>query len=208
MGNLVLGAISVASNGMKPLNDLANGQVGAGSINSAAAGSLAAKLLDEKNKLQNKAKLDPNKQKSLSKQIEGSLIAAGAGQPSPIQIQSSLPMNMSGGDAARALEKELGDGRSFEQIGGSPALAQPGNATPGDAEGFSLGTPDAAAISENQLAEAMAQDLNYGQNDITKSDSNIFDIVTNRYQRSGMRRLFDDDAKAEPEKANKNDISQ
>jgi hypothetical protein len=208
MGNLGLGAISVASNGMKPLNDLANGQIGAGSINGSALLNGAARLLDQKNKLADKKKLDPNKLKKMAKDFQKSIMTSGAGAPSPLASNSSaLPMNMSAADAAAALEKELGSGRDFEQIKGSPALAQPGNSTPGDVEGFSLGTPDAAAPMDNQLAEAMAQDLNYGQNDITKSDSNIFQILTNRYQRSGMRRLFDDDAKAAPEQANKTDIS-
>ncbi len=208
MGNLGLGAISVASNGMKPLNDLANGQIGAGSINGAALLSGAARLLDQRNKLADKMKLDPNKQKKMAQDFQKSIMTAGAGTPSPLASNSSpLPMNMSASDAARALEKELGGGNSFGQVSGSPAIAQPGNSTPGDVEGFSLGTQEPAAVSETQIAEAMAQDLNYNQNDITKSDSNIFDIVTNRYQRSGMRRLFDEDAKATPEKANKNDIS-
>ncbi len=208
MGNLGLGAISVASNGMKPLNDLANGQIGAGSINGAALLSGAARLLDQRNKLADKMKLNPNKRKKLAQDFEKSIMTAGAGAPSPLaSSSSSLPMNMSAADAASALEKELGGTRDFEQIKGSPAMAQPGNSNPGDIEGFSLGTPDAIAPTDNQLAEAMAQDLNYGQNDITKSDSNIFQILTNRYQRSGMRRLFDENANATPEKANKNDIS-
>lgn len=209
MGNLGVGAISVASNGMKPLNDLANGQIGAGSINGAALLSGAARLLDQKKKLEDKMKLDPRKQKKAAQDFERSIMTAGAGAPSPLASNNSpLPMNMSPADAAAALEKELGDGRSFEQVSGSPALAQPGNSSPVDAEGFSLGIDNPAPIStDSQLAEVMAQDLNYGQNDITKSDSNLFQILTNRYQRSGMRRLFDDKSKVVPEPANQTDIS-
>ncbi len=208
-GSLGVGAISSVAGGLQPLNDLSTGNIAAGSINPSAAGNLAARLLDEKNKLAGQAKLDPKKQKDLSKQIEGSLIAAAAGQPSPIQDSSSLPMNMSASQAAQALEKELGAERSFERVSGSPALGQPGNSTPGDEAGFSLGTAEPISTTEEtQLAEVMKQDLNYGQADITKSDSNIFQILTNRYQRSGMRRLFDENQKAAPEPANKNDISQ
>jgi hypothetical protein len=205
-GNLGLGSISVASSGMKPLNDLANGQIGAGSINGSAAGSLAAKLLDESNKLKSKAGVDPKKQKALSKQIEDSLIASGAGIPSPIQNSSPLPMNMTPTQAAQALENDLGSGRSFEQVNGSPAIAQPGSAKAVDGGGFTLTNPE-AVTTDQQVAEAMKQDLNYGQNDITKSDSNLFQILTNRYQRSGMRRLFDDEGKMAADQANKNDIS-
>lgn len=211
-GSLGLGAISVATNGMQPLNDLANGSIGAGSINGAAAIQGAARLLDQKTKLQNKAKLDPKKEKALSKQIQDSIIASGAGAPVVASGSSSdLPLNMSASDAAAALEKELGnEGRSFENVNGSPAVAQPGSSNPGDVEGFKLDSEEqpAAIDTSAQVAEVMAQDLDYGKSDITKSDSNIFKILSNRYQRSGMRRLFDEEGKATAEPANKNEISQ
>lgn len=207
-GSLGIGAISVASNGLQPLSDLTNGQIGAGNINGSAAGNLAARLLDEKNKLASKAKLDSKKQSNLSKQIEGALITSAAGQPSPIQDSAPLPFNMSPSAAAEALEKELGSERSFERIGGPPALAQPGDSSPGDEQGFSLGTSEEpVATTETQVAEAMTQNLDYGQNDITKSDSNIFNILSNRYQRSGMRRLFDENNNSKPEPAARSDIA-
>jgi hypothetical protein len=116
-------------------------------------------------------------------------------------------MNMTPAQAAQQLEKELG-GRSFESIKGSPAVAQPGNANPGNDPGFSLGMPGAAApTTDQQVAEVMGQDFNYGQNDITKSDSNLFQILSNRYQRSGMRRLFDDKQTTAADPANKKDIT-
>jgi hypothetical protein len=39
----------------------------------------------------------------------------------------------------------------------------------------------------------MGQELDTGNNDINSgSTTNIFDVLSNRYQRSGMRRLFND----------------
>ena len=210
-GNLGLGAISVASNGMKPLNDLVNGQIGAGSINGAAALSSAARLLDKKNELANKSRLDPKNSAKIAKDFQNAIVTAGAGTSTQSGSSSApLPMNLSAADAMKAIEKQLGDeGRSFENINGSPALAQPGSSNTGDVEGFKLDTEEPAAIDTSaQVAEVMAQDLNYGQSDVTKSDSNLFQILSNRYQRSGMRRLFDDEGKAAPEPASKNEISQ
>lgn len=209
--SLGLSSLSGATNGLQPMSQITTGQLGAGSLNGAATLNAAASLLDTKKKLETQLK-DPNivaKNAKIASQFEGALIAAAGGATAP-DIGSSLPMNMTPTQAAQALEKELSNAdRSFEQVSGSPALATPGNATPGESVDFSLGTEQpAAATTESQLAEVMAQDLNYGQNDITKSDSNIFKILSNRYQRSGMRRLFDEEGKTKAEEANKNDISQ
>ena len=211
-GNLGLGAISVASNGMKPVNDLANGNVGAGSINGAAALQAAARLLDQKKQLENKAKLNPNAQRKLASQIEKAIMTSGAGAANPLaSSQSSLPMNMSPSDAAKALEKELsGEGRSFESINGAASVGQPGADAVEDGGGFSLeNTQEQPVVSGDteKLAEVMNQDFNYNNNDVTSSDSNLFQILSNRYQRSGMRRLFDDEGKTAPEAAAKTDIT-
>jgi VCBS repeat-containing protein len=209
--SLGLGSISAATNGLTPLNDLAGGNISAAQLNGSASLNTAARLLDQKKELEKKLN-DKNlarKQSNLAKEIEGSLIAGAAGQPSPLALDSNLPLNMSASQAAQALERELGAERSFERVSGSPAIGQPGNSNPGAEAGFSLGVEEPTAISqETQLAEVMKQDLNYNQADITKSDSNIFQILTNRYQRSGMKRLFDESEKTSPEPANKNDISQ
>ncbi len=209
VSNLGIGAISAANAGLTPTNDIASGKIAAGDLNGAATLGTAARLLTGKKDLEKKLKLDPKKLSKLTKDIEGALIAGGAGTPSPLMADSSLPMNMSPSQAAQALEKELGGERSFERVSGSPAVGQPGNSTPGDDAGFSLGTAEPVAPSQDsQLAEVMKQDLNYDQADITKSNSNLFQILSNRYQRSGMRRLFEENEKPTPEASNKNDINQ
>lgn len=209
ISNLGIGAISAATSGLQPLNDISNGNIAPASINGAAALGNAARLLDSTKKLE-KSLRDPAiaaKKSKLAQQIEGALITAGAGVPlTPMGNNESL--NLSPSQAAGALEKELSTERSFERVSGSPAIGQPGDSTPGDETGFSLGVAEPIVPSqESQLAEVMNQDLNYEQADITKSDSNIFQILTNRYQRSGMKRLFDESEKSSPEPANKNDIS-
>ncbi len=210
VANLGIGAISAANAGLTPTNDIASGKIAVGDLNGAATLGTAARILAGKKDLEKKLKIDPNKKAKLTNAIEGALIAGGAGTPSPLLGDSSLPMNMSPSQAAQALEKELGGQRSFERVSGSPAVGQPGNSAPGNDPGFSLGSAEPVAPTEEaQLAEVMKQDLNYDQADITKSNSNLFQILSNRYQRSGMRRLFDENEKAAPaEASNKNDITQ
>lgn len=210
-GNLGVGAISVASNGLKPVNDLANGNVGAGNINGAAILQGAARLLDKKNELAKKAGIDPKKSEKLARDFEKDIMTSAGGATLPSRSASNLPLNMSPSDAARALEKELNnEGRSFENIGGAPALAQPGSKAVEDDGGFKFENPEqpAGPTDADKLAEVMKEDYNYNNNDITKSDSNIFNILSNRYQRSGMRRLFDENGKAAPDAAAKSDIAQ
>lgn len=201
VGNLGLGAISIASNGTKSVNDLSSGNIGAGSVNGAAALSGAVRMLDKKKELEAKLKVDPAKQKKIAADFEKGIMTAAAGMPNRGGGSSSgLPFNMSSSQAAAALEKELQkSGSDFEQASGSPALAQPGNSAVEDA-GFVIDSPTAAESTDAQVAEVMATELDYGQSDITQSNTNIFEIVSNRYQRSGMKRLFEEPVKAEAEK--------
>lgn len=201
VGNLGLGAISIASNGTKSVNDLSSGNIGAGSVNGAAALSGAARMLDKKNELESKLKVDPAKQKKIAADFEKGIMTAAAGMPNRGGSSGSgLPFNMSSSQAAAALEKELQkSGSDFDQVSGSPALAQPGNSAVDDA-GFVIETPSATESTDEQVAEVMATELDYGQSDITQSNTNIFEIVSNRYQRSGMKRLFEESVRAEDAK--------
>jgi hypothetical protein len=55
----------------------------------------------------------------------------------------------------------------------------------------------------------MNKELDMDQADINKgSDTNLFEVLSNRYQRSGMRRLFDVEGKTEADKPAKTDINQ
>ena len=67
------------------------------------------------------------------------------------------------------------------------------------------GTDSAQEIDD--LANVMKKDYNF--NDINDNPgNNIFKIITNRYQRSGLRRLFDDKGVSKADEANESDINQ
>jgi hypothetical protein len=67
---------------------------------------------------------------------------------------------------------------------------------------------DQAAQQEAQVAEVMGKNLDYGGTDINNSSkANIFEVLTNRYQRSGMKRLFDENNSAPVEAPSKTEIN-
>ncbi len=199
-------ALNIVGNGLRPANDFMNGNLAAAEIDSASATSGAIRALDAKKALVNK--LPKNKQKELrdiTSKEEQNLIEGGKSISALPMASNNSPLPLTPSEAARELEKEIRGARKFEAASSSTAIATPGN----DGSEFSLSNEASVAPTTDQkLAEVMTQYLNYGQNDITKSDTNIFNILSNRYQRSGMRRLFDEDGKASPEAANKTDISQ
>lgn len=64
-----------------------------------------------------------------------------------------------------------------------------------DFSGVGSGGPAGGVVMDQQMAAAMDKALTNSNSDInTDSDTNIFDIVSSRYQRSGMRRLFGGEA--------------
>lgn len=53
----------------------------------------------------------------------------------------------------------------------------------------------------------MKQDLDYGGSDINHGTSaSIFEVLSNRYQRSGLRRLFDEEGQIQADKPADSDI--
>lgn len=205
------GTMSVLSSSLAPLNGIANGSVDAANINSAALENQAArakKLLDnlENSKAGKKIKAAKNKE---AKKIESGLMTAARGiNPAPALAGSSSSFPSNPGDAARMLENELATNIPTGIGGGAGTLAAPTNQAPEQAFDFGL-TQDQLAAQETQIAELMKENLDYGANDINQgSNTNIFEVLSNRYQRSGMRRLFDEEGKTKADAPAKSDIVQ
>jgi hypothetical protein len=72
-------------------------------------------------------------------------------------------------------------------------ISEDGTSVPSGSDSGSLEaleSPAAIDPSDEKLAEAMGSEYDMGNNDInTDSSTSIFDIVSNRYKRSGIRRL-------------------
>jgi hypothetical protein len=208
---LSTGTLSTVTTGLAPLAALSNGTLESTNLSAATLGSNALKIMDANKNLENKI-LTP-KQKDdkakLTAAFQNSAMQAGAGVPSNLLGSSSgLPTNP--GEAALMLEKDLKEtatnsssvNRSGETVGISS-----GNEKSTELE-FGL-TNEQAAAQETQIAEVMKENLDYGTNDINKGPStNIFEVLTNRYQRSGMRRLFDEKGKTKADVPSTTDVTQ
>ncbi|PJB52855.1 MAG: hypothetical protein CO099_10330, partial [Bdellovibrio sp. CG_4_9_14_3_um_filter_39_7] len=63
---------------------------------------------------------------------------------------------------------------------------------------FSMGDDGGSNNGNNQVLNYMDKDYNYKNNDIVQRDDlSIFDVISNRYSTSGMRRLFGDGESSE-----------
>lgn len=206
------GTLGLISSSTSPLNQLTSGQIAAGSVNGAAAVSNALKLLDQAKKSQAKVpELANGKGDKLARDMAGSLIASSAGGSAPqlSSPSSGNPFSLSPSQAAASLEKEFKDAETgVASVKSGGFVPQPG-AGKVDDFGLEFGmTPTQLAADQNTLSQ-MNQNLDFGQNDINNSSTtNLFEVLSNRYQRSGMRRLFDDEGRMAADPAAKTDITE
>lgn len=135
-----------------------------------------------------------------SNRIGSSPLASSGGFDS---LGDSMMQAKSPEEALAAIKQEIG--RVETSTGGSVS----GTRSSEEQLNFGLGggTPSGGVtIDEGQLAAVMENSLANGNSDISSSNGNIFQILSNRYQRSGMRRLFG--AESLPlEDANESDIN-
>jgi hypothetical protein len=185
------GSFKMISAGSSPAQDLLNGNIGGGDI-ADSAGINAARIQQAANDML--GKIDPKAMKEkngFGSALEKGLMASGAGL-SMGSGGGSTPMPNSPASAAAALDKEIQENKEDEITKSGNAAAAGGDFNPTEEPEFGM-TEDQAADQEIEIAEVMGQELDTGNNDINSgSTTNIFDVLSNRYQRSGMRRLFND----------------
>lgn len=191
-GGFSPGSFKMIGAGSAPAQDLFNGNVGGGDI-ADSAGINAARM--QKAATDMLAKIDPKAAKaknSFAAGLEKGLISSGAGlSMGSGGGGSSLPSSPAA--AAAALDKEIKDSKDEDAIttaGGDSSPAVP--FTSEEQPEFGL-TEAAANEQEIEIAEVMGQELDTGNSDInTGSSTNLFEVLSNRYRRSGMKRLSDD----------------
>lgn len=208
---LSLGTNNMLNGAIAPLNGVTSGSIDAANLDSASLASQAAKVTALGKELdKNKALQGVNKNKDkASLQLKKDLARGAASMNSGNFLGSSSGSGMptNAGEAARMLEKEIADQAPITGVSGGETIAAGSDSSEQPLE-FGL-TGDQLAAQESQIAEVMKEDLDYGGNDINQgSKTNIFEVLSNRYQRSGMRRLFDEKGVTKPEAAAKTDITQ
>lgn len=207
------GSLGLISSSTSPLNQLTSGQIAAASVNGDASVGNALKLLDQAKKMQKKIPaLAGAKGDKLARDMAGSLIASSAGASAPqlSSPSSGNPFSLSPSQAAASLEKELKDADTgIAAVKGGGYVPQPGGAGKADDFGLEFGMTQTQLAADQTKLSDMNKGLDFGQNDINNSsDTNLFEVLSNRYQRSGMRRLFDESGKLPADPAAKTDITE
>jgi hypothetical protein len=210
MQGISAGTLTMLNSGLGPMNSLTSGDASLGQIGSTNPGSTAIRMLSAVDKLlgskpmaKHKGLLDKG-----AKELTTSMNQAVAQIPQQSLASSgsgALPTNAK--EAAKMLEKELAPPTTANAVDGNQGTI----ATPTGSEEkmpeFGL-SEEQAALQESQIAEVMDKNLDYGGTDINNAPSaNIFEVLTNRYKRSGMRRLFDENNKTPAEAPSKSDIN-
>lgn len=201
------GSFKMISAGSAPAQDLFNGNLGGGDI-ADSAGINAARIKAAADDML--AKIDPKgaKEQSLfASGLEKGLLVSGGGLSMGGSSGASLPTSPAG--AAAALDKELKEEKEAEiTTSGSSSSPTADFAPPEEQPEFGM-TEDQAAEQDIEIAEVMGQELDTGNNDINSgSTTNIFDVLSNRYQRSGMRRLFNEEGKAPADAPDKSELTE
>lgn len=200
-------AFKMINAGAGPADGLFNGVTSAGDITDSATIN-AARIQKAANDMV--AKMDPqvSKQKdNYASGLEKSLIAS-AGGLSMNGSNNRSPLPSSPAAAASALDKELKENSSDIDVTTAGIQDKGG----GGFDSVDEPTPEFGMNGEQiesqdiEIAEVMSQEVDFGSNDIKGSDSNIFEVLSNRYQRSGMRRLFEDQIKTKADEASNTDI--
>lgn len=205
------GTMSMLGQSLAPVNGIANGSIDAANLNGAALANQAAKMADLVKKIEGSKGMEAYKKNKgkLEAKLRSDLARGAASLPANSMLGGGSGSNMPSNpkDAALMLEKEL-DQPLPTGVAGNDQIMAPGNSASEPALEFGM-TADQLAEQEGQIAEVMNQNLDYGGNDINQgSKTNIFDVLSNRYQRSGMRRLFDEKGTTEAEKPAETDIAQ
>jgi len=197
-GGIALGSLPSTINGLN------NGTISGTNIDSAAMGTMAAnynRMRDQiaaKNPSIKAANIKAEQQGKRLMAALRSQIAASPGMASaPSSSFDDSASFMNAKNPQEALEKIKQDINTVAApVSGSAGRRGGQSGDDLDLSGLTGGAPSGGVtIDESQLAQVMEQGMQSGNSDInTNSDSNIFDILSNRYQRSGMPRLFGGEA--------------
>ena len=210
ISGLSTGTFSMLSSPLSAIDSISNGTTDTATVNGDAAVSNAMRIMDATDKLANaKGAEEVKKAKAGSKALENSLITGAAGvNPGLASSSSGGLAGLSPKQAAAMLEKEL-DGNTIGAVSGNAGSMSPNSDGGGETPQLDFGmSGDQFNAQQGQVAEVMKENFDYGTNDINEgSKTNIFEVLSNRYQRSGMRRLFDEKGETKSDAPAKTDIT-
>lgn len=208
LSNFNPGSFKMLASATSPLNKIGSGNFDTAGVDADGLVNKAMKLgkaADKISKSKGLEKFNAKKDKAAAA-FEKSLIAKAGGAGSNLLGSNSSSTPLTPAAAIAELEKEFKkeEAASVNTASTDKSLGQP--SAPVEQVDFNFGA-DEMAVQEDQIAEVMNENFDYGQSDINEgSSANIFEVLSNRYQRSGMRRLFDEDGKTKADKPAESDI--
>lgn len=192
------------SEGVSNLNSVASGGLSSGALNQASLDKLAAKVTKARDSMI----------ANLNNQLKGMGQAPVKIDESPILravATTKIPSNIASETKAADLGQISSDNRAASPMAQEIAKAvEASNIKPVNYDGpvanplaksgpnmpkfnFSLDGGSESTQNNTKVMEFMEKNYNYGKNDIVqREDISIFDVISNRYNISGMRRLFGD----------------
>lgn len=197
-------------------DSLLTGQLSGGQLDSSDLNKKALKIRKNIEKLAKKSKYrdtykkaqdtslklqNANKawiKKSFGNNIPRSLASSSLGSSSALPTSAKEIMKTAAKTAAKHKNVTYKDNGALSQ-----------NKTNGKKDlDFDWGTDSAkGGVKIEDVAAVMDKNYAYKGDINTNPANNIFQILSNRYQRSGLRRLFDADGKADADEANESDIN-
>lgn len=203
------GSFKVTGAAFAPVQDMANGTYDPAKISNAKLDQNAARLdaLQKQIEKHPALKAYAKEKDKMQQGMANSLMGAARSLPATMASSGMRSLPASPAEAAKQLEDELSKPALSDESASGGAIAAQAPSSEGSLD-FGISADD-FATQEDQIAEVMNKDFEYGTNDInTGSATNIFEVLSNRYQRSGMRRLFDEQGLTQPEAPAKSDITQ
>ena len=213
LGTLSLGGGMGLTELVKQSNELTTGRLGASELNAANLEQMAARITKAKNKMEADKKFAPTFKKvdklasDFQKAAPALVKKAFASNPellaslgNSISPAASTPKELEGNEKinkalAAISESSLSSGKKSSASSGSQDYD------------FGFGDSSAGGVVIDSANEIMEKDFAI-TGDIHKNpENNIFQILSLRYQRSGLRRLFDAEGKSEADAAGESDIN-
>jgi hypothetical protein len=208
LSNFNPGSFKMLAGATAPINKIGSGNFDTAGVDADGLVNKAMKLgkvADKIAKSKGLEKFNAKKDKAAAN-FEKGLISKAGGAGSNLLGSSNSSTPLTPAAAIAELEKEFKkeEAASVNTASTEKSVGQP--SAPVEQIDFNFGADEMAA-QEDQIAEVMNEKFDYGQSDINEGSSvNIFEVLSNRYQRSGMRRLFDEDGKTEADNPAESDI--
>jgi hypothetical protein len=191
-----LNSADFATNLTNDMNKLIGGNISAADLNAAQYGKMAAKLAAAKDNLlkQDKFKKVNDVANKLAPQMERLFESAARSGMPPLSVGGApLMASTSNVDSIPlpAMKEEVKQMLSKNNLYDESSAK---NSYDKADKPIDIGLDDIASggvtIQDEQLQQAMNENYDYGNMDISSDNGSIFTILSNRYQMSGMRRLF------------------